>query len=346
MYQLIFSIIISYLAARFIIIKLLDISILEDLLDQPDDVRKFHRRAVSPFGGVALFIGLILSIGLNDAVWINSREFPRYFVAFVMIFFLGLKDDLVPIPAGKKLLGQILVASVITFDNNFLVSSLQGLFGIYNIPILASYLVTVLAVVLIINAYNLIDGADGLAGSLGLFATFIFGLYFIFNGFISYGILALSFTTCLFVFLLYNFEPAKIFMGDSGSMLTGLVISILGIKFVELAPTATRLPVASSLVVVFGLLLFPIMDMFRVFVLRLKTGKSPFKADRIHAHHLLVDRGRTHKNLVLLICCGSLIFFTGALFFTMYFNTTISFLILICLFLFYLKLLLNVRMDK
>ena len=94
MEQVIFSILIAFLTVRYCIINLIDISNKINLFDHPDKVRKFHQTAVSPFGGVALFIGVMISIGLNKSIWINSPEFSRYFVAFVIVFFLGLKDDL------------------------------------------------------------------------------------------------------------------------------------------------------------------------------------------------------------------------------------------------------------
>jgi UDP-GlcNAc:undecaprenyl-phosphate GlcNAc-1-phosphate transferase len=341
--QIILCVLISFLTVQYCIKKLIIISNVKELFDHPDKDRKLHQRAVSPLGGVALFIGVMISISLNKLIWLNNPEFSRFFVAFVIIFFFGLKDDFIPIPSLKKLLVQFFVASIVTYDNKFLLSNLQGLFGIYTIPIWVCYFLTILAIVFIINAYNLVDGADGLAGTLGFFSALCFGIYFLLNGYISYAILALSLSSSLFSFLFYNFEPAKIFMGDSGSMLTGIIISILAIKFVELAPSASNFPLPSSLVVGAGIILFPIMDMFRVFFLRIFTGHSPFKADRKHAHHLLMDKGLTQRTLVTLILLITILFIPISLYLSILINTTYSFIILVFLFFIFLKLILTIK---
>jgi UDP-N-acetylmuramyl pentapeptide phosphotransferase/UDP-N-acetylglucosamine-1-phosphate transferase len=179
---------------------------------------------------------------------------------------------------------------------------MHGLLGITALPEAASLVLTYSTLIVVINAFNLIDGVDGLAGSLGLLTMLVFGTYFYYIGLTAYALLALSLGGSLAAFLIFNFNPAKIFMGDSGSLLLGLVNAILVIKFIAVADSSTAvamLPVGSSVALGVAILMVPLADTLRVFSIRITQGRSPFSPDRNHIHHLLLDRGLNHKQVAL-----------------------------------------------
>jgi UDP-N-acetylmuramyl pentapeptide phosphotransferase/UDP-N-acetylglucosamine-1-phosphate transferase len=177
---------------------------------------------------------------------------------------------------------------------------MHGFLGIYELPEMFSLLLTYFTIIVIINSFNLIDGIDGLAGSLGVMACTIFGFYFLQVNLQSYSILAFALAGSLAAFLIFNFQPAKVFMGDTGSMLIGLVNAILVVKFINVAhlPT-TRYPIEASPAIGFTILMIPLLDTLRVFAIRIIHRRSPFSPDRNHVHHLLLDKGLSHRNITL-----------------------------------------------
>jgi UDP-N-acetylmuramyl pentapeptide phosphotransferase/UDP-N-acetylglucosamine-1-phosphate transferase len=187
------------------------------------------------------------------------------------------------------------------------------------------------AMVVIMNAFNLIDGVDGLAGGIGLLTSAIFGIYFFLNGNIPYAVMGIGFAASLLAFLHYNFHPAKIFMGDTGSLMLGLVNSILVVKFVETAHTYTQYPLTAAPAIGFGIMLLPLMDTLRVFGMRISKGKSPFSPDRNHIHHLLLDRGFNHRG-VTLTCMAATAIVASLSFYFQSIGTTFLIAGLICLF--------------
>jgi UDP-N-acetylmuramyl pentapeptide phosphotransferase/UDP-N-acetylglucosamine-1-phosphate transferase len=160
---------------------------------------------------------------------------------------------------------------------------------------------------LVINAFNLIDGVDGLAGSLGLVSCVLFALFFLVNHNFSYAILGFSMAGALLAFLVYNFHPARIFMGDSGSMLIGIVNAVLLLKFINTGSTASDYPMPAAPAIGFGILLIPLMDVARVFCIRIFQNKSPFSPDRNHIHHLLLNKGFSHATVTLVLLGISLL---------------------------------------
>jgi UDP-N-acetylmuramyl pentapeptide phosphotransferase/UDP-N-acetylglucosamine-1-phosphate transferase len=177
---------------------------------------------------------------------------------------------------------------------------MHGFLGVYQLPEMFSLLLTYFAVIVVINSFNLIDGIDGLAGSLGLLSTVIFGVYFLYVGLLPYAVLAFSLAGSLLAFLIFNFQPAKIFMGDTGSLLVGTINAVLVIKFINVANTAdVSFPIPASPAVGFTILMIPLLDTLRVFGIRLLHRRSPFSPDRNHIHHLLLDRGFSHRAITL-----------------------------------------------
>ncbi|HKP32682.1 MAG TPA: MraY family glycosyltransferase, partial [Chitinophagaceae bacterium] len=223
-----------------------------------------------------------------------------FIAAALVIFFLGLKDDILVISPIKKFIGQVLAAFLIVYKGGIQLKSMHGFLGLYDLPEPYSLVLTYFTVIVIINSFNLIDGVDGLAGTLGLMAMTIFGFYFFNIGQTAYAYLSFALAGSLCAFLIFNFQPAKIFMGDTGSLLIGLVSSILVVKFINTAGTTTvAYPILESPAIGFTILMIPLLDTLRVFGIRIFHRRSPFSPDRNHIHHLMLDRGMSHRNITL-----------------------------------------------
>src|SRR5688572_20613754 len=217
------SFIISFLAIPVV----LQIAEQKKLYDVPDE-RKVHTHAVASLGGVGIFGGFLLASLLSIQGQTNP-EFQYFFAAALVIFFLGLKDDLVVLSASKKFIGQMVAASIIIHLGQIRLDSMYGLFGFEKMDEGFSLALSYLTIIVVINSFNLIDGIDGLAASLGILTMVIFGTYFLINGpqYQAYALLAYALAGSLIAFLIFNHHPAKIFMGDSGSLMVGLIDAIL-----------------------------------------------------------------------------------------------------------------------
>lgn len=299
--------IIAYLITFFLLPFIIRIAHTNKLYDKPDE-RKTHNYPISSLGGIAIFAGLMLSMLLVYDFKTFGSDFQFYLAAFFVIFIIGVIDDIFILKAWKKVVGQVATILLLTFKAHLQITSLQGFLGIGELSQFQSFCLTFFCLMLIINAFNLVDGVDGLAASLGMLACAIFGLFFIGNGQIPYGILAFSISGSLLAFLIYNFPPAKIFMGDSGSTLIGLITAVLAIRFVETASAGKFISVQCPPAAAFGILLLPLMDVLRVITLRLIKMKSPFTPDRNHLHHLLQNKGFTHTTVTLSLLTASVIF--------------------------------------
>jgi UDP-GlcNAc:undecaprenyl-phosphate GlcNAc-1-phosphate transferase len=289
------SFIISFLAVPVV----LQIAEQKKLYDLPDE-RKVHALPVSSLGGVGIFGGFLMASLLSIQGYANP-EFQYFFAAALVIFFLGLKDDLLVLSASKKFIGQVIAASILIHLGGIRLDSMHGLFGFDKVSEGFGLAISYLTIIVVINSFNLIDGIDGLASSLGIFTTLIFGSYFFIIGEQSYALLAFAMTGSLMAFLIFNHHPAKIFMGDSGSLMIGLVNAILVIKFINTAnqPYVT-LPIDSAVAVGFSILIVPLLDTLRVFSIRIYNGKSPFTPDRNHVHHILLEKGFGHKAITFI----------------------------------------------
>jgi UDP-GlcNAc:undecaprenyl-phosphate/decaprenyl-phosphate GlcNAc-1-phosphate transferase len=306
MFDVILSVAISFTITFLAIPVIINVAEMKKLFDVPD-ARKIHQTPITPLGGIAIFAGFVfgclLTIRFKD-----SFEFQYFIAATFVIFFLGLKDDILVISPIKKFIGQVLAAFLIIYDGRIQIRSMHGFLGIYELPEMFSLLITYFAVIVIINSFNLIDGVDGLAGSLGLMSAAIFGIYFLNVNMPSYYVLAFSLCGSLLAFLIFNFQPAKIFMGDTGSLLIGSINAILVIKFINVANTTdVSYPITSSPAIGFTILMIPLLDTLRVFSIRIFKRRSPFSPDRNHIHHLLLDRGLSHRAITILLVSLNLI---------------------------------------
>lgn len=263
------------------------------LYDIPDE-RKVHTRLVASLGGVGIFGGFLLASLLSIQGYLNP-EFQYFFAAALVIFFLGLKDDLMILSATKKFIGQIIAASILIHLGGIRLDSMHGLLGFTELPEAFSLALSYLTIIVVINSFNLIDGVDGLATSLGILTMAVFGAYFFTIEYQAYALLAFSMAGSLVAFMIFNHHPARIFMGDSGSLMIGLINSILVIKFINVADAPfTAIQIPAAVAIGFAVLIVPLLDTLRVFSIRIINGRSPFTPDRNHVHHLLLDRGFSH----------------------------------------------------
>ncbi len=269
------------------------------LFDVPDR-RKEHVTPIPTMGGIASWCGMMVAC----ALWFpftRDNFIISFFFSTGVLFIIGMMDDLKNLSARYKLGIQLAVALLIAFSG-VRITSFNGLFGIYELPISAQYSFTILAIAGITNAFNLIDGIDGLAGGLGFMSLVMLGLFLTLSGDIITAIIAFALGGGLLGFLYYNFNPAKIFMGDTGSLVLGFVISVLCIKLIMLNTGGGLTILPHAPVFVLSIVAIPVFDTLRVFTLRTWSGKSPFAPDKNHIHHLLTNNGWSHSFAAKLIC--------------------------------------------
>lgn len=289
---------VAFIITFFAIPAIITVAEQKKLFDIPD-ARKLHSKPIASLGGIGIFSGFFLASLLGISVQ-AFPEFQYFFAAATIIFFVGINDDMIALTAMRKIIGQVLAAAILIHLGEIRISSMHGLFGFQEIPESVSLAFTYMTIIVVINAFNLIDGIDGLAGTLGMLTTSVFGAYFFLADMPGYAVMAFSMAGSLLAFLIFNYNPAKIFMGDTGSLLLGLVNAILVIKFITVADSATvALPMESAVAVGFSILMVPLADTVRVFAIRIFRGRSPFSPDRHHFHHLLLDRGLNHKHITL-----------------------------------------------
>lgn len=302
MFDVLLTASVAFITTFLAIPVVLEVAEKKKLYDIPDE-RKVHTRLVASLGGIGIFGGFILASLLSIQGQFNY-EFQYFFAAAIVIFFLGLKDDLMILSATKKFIGQIIAASILIHLGDIRLDSMYGLFGFEQVPEGFGLALSYLTIIVVINSFNLIDGVDGLAASLGILTMLVFGSYFFAVNLQAYALLSFSMAGSLAAFMIFNHHPAKIFMGDSGSLMIGLINSILVIKFINVAhDDSIAIPITSSVAIGFSILIVPLLDTLRVFSIRIINGRSPFTPDRNHVHHLLLDRGLSHA-AVTFTCVG------------------------------------------
>lgn len=310
----------AFLITFFAIPVIIQVAKDKKLFDEPDE-RKVHKNVIPTLGGLGIFAGFIIAtlMGVPSAI---SSELQYFAAATTVIFFLGIKDDILVLSASKKFVGQLIAAGIIIKFGGIQLTNFHGFLGIYEIPHITGTIISLFTIIVITNSFNLIDGVDGLAGSLGLLTTLVFGTYFFYAGQLAYAVMAFSLAGSIIGFLIYNFSPAKIFMGDTGSLLLGLVNSILVIKFINTAGNAaSNFPIEAAPAIGFSILMIPLFDTLRVFGLRIMQRRSPFSPDRTHVHHFLLDLGLTHR-MVTITCVLVNISFIALAFFMRSLGTT------------------------
>lgn len=272
------------------------------LFDQPN-ARKSHIANVPTLGGAAVFIGMLIPTILFGDIRFD-HEFKYILISLIIIFFIGIKDDILIISPRKKIIAELFAIGIIVILGEIRITNFHGFLGVGEIPYLFSVLFTVFTFVIIINGFNLIDGIDGLASGVGILTLSGLGLWFLMIGEFSYSCFSFSASGALLAFFRYNVfgKSNKIFLGDTGSLLIGMIAAILTVKFLESGLTESFASIHESApAIAIGLLIVPLTDTLRVFTLRVLAGKSPFRPDRSHIHHRLLALEVTHKQATFII---------------------------------------------
>lgn len=286
------------------------------LFDRSDSHRKAHKLHISRLGGVAIFCSFAITT-LLFAAMVNYKQANFLLTSSIVLFALGLKDDLYGVSAKIKFLLQLVVAVILVVLGEFRLTSLYGVFLVWEVNVFWGSLFSIVVIIFVNNAFNLIDGVDGLAGTLGVLATLSFGIFFAVANALPYAFIAFAMMGAICGFLVFNYSPAKIFMGDTGALIVGLVSVALAIKFIELNKigSSAKLYFYSAPAIAVAVLLVPIFDSLRIFFIRMLHKKSPFRGDRNHVHHRLQRLGFSSNQIVL--CLGAfsvaMIFFAVAM---------------------------------
>lgn len=303
----------SFLVVLLATPSLIKVAILKRLFDAPGDTRKLHKRMVPTIGGIIIFAGTLFSFslwfpsqkiqGVNELLG-AMKEYKFIVSTLLIMFFVGVKDDIIGTAPVKKLVAHVLVSMVLVLMADIRIESMHGIFGVYVLEYWASIFLSLFTYIVVVNAFNLIDGVDGLAGGIGFIASSAFGAWFAFANDPVMAALAFALSGSLLAFLIFNFSPAKIFMGDSGSLTIGLIICILAIKLISFDVSAIQnqfiLNVSKPLFAM-SVLVYPLFDTLRIFFYRAVHGVSPFSADRNHIHHRLIDLGISHRKAVIIL---------------------------------------------
>ncbi len=299
----------AFILTHLVIPVIIQLACNKGLVAKPNE-RSSHRGTIPNLGGLGIFMGIILSFMLYS----NVSQFPslQYFLfAIILIFFIGMKDDVSAIAAGTKFLGLTLAVAIPVILGNVKITSFHGIFGITHLEPLVSILFSIFVFLVIINAFNLIDGINGLCGTLTITSLLAFGIWFWFDSSTSSFqllILIAAVIGSVSAFLRYNYTPAKIFMGDTGSLMLGFIVAFCAVLFIEHG-TEYQEPVKLILspVVAVGFVAIPLADMFKVFLIRIYRKQNPFKADKRHVHHIMVDLGLSHTQATLLLTLAQII---------------------------------------
>jgi len=295
--------------------KLIELAKLKKLFDDYRDERKIHEGFVPNIGGAALVIAFLVSYSLHPASAMLAG-YESLVASIIILLAVGLKDDLLVIAPYKKFLGEILIATILVFGAGLTITSFGGVFGVFELPSAVSIIISYGVIILMINAMNLIDGIDGLAASVTALAALLFGAWFFMAGHYSLFVLSMILAVTYGTFLVYNWSPAKVFMGDTGSLLSGFLLSFLAIHFLNTGIYGEQIVSwqAAVPVILVAVLIIPIYDTLRVFTLRLCNKKSPFEADDNHVHHHLLRHGFNHAQSTLLLIAINLFIVSSAIF--------------------------------
>jgi UDP-N-acetylmuramyl pentapeptide phosphotransferase/UDP-N-acetylglucosamine-1-phosphate transferase len=293
----------------FTIPSIVNISKAKGLYDNPNG-RTSHTKSIPTLGGIAVFVGIVLPTVIFAGTYFKF-ELKYIISGLIIVFFIGIKDDILIIAPLKKFAGEILAFVLIAVFADIRITNLYGLFSIEQLPYIVSILLTIFVFIIIINGFNLIDGIDGLAAGIGILTSSIFGIWFWLNGNIAFTVFSFSIAGSLLAFFYFNVfsKKNKIFLGDTGSLVTGFVLGVLACRFLQLDLTSNGVEyIQSAPAVAIGILIVPLFDTFRVFMLRIIHGKSPFVADHQHLHHRLLRLGITHLQVTLILISVNLIF--------------------------------------
>lgn len=273
--------------------------------------RMSHTGEVPNIGGLNICFSFILTYLFFEFEQMNHNQF--FMIGLFAIMVIGFIDDILVLTPLAKLLGETLAGIALIGFADIRITHLHGIFGINEIGIIPSYLISLFILIAIINAVNLIDGIDGLASGLGILYCLFFAIYFGLVGEAGWSFIGIGMIGSLAVFFIYNVfgNREKIFMGDSGSLLLGYLLTAFVFRFCEinaLGSIPAQFHMSASPAVAICVLTVPIFDTIRVSITRIKKGRSPFQPDKNHIHHLLLRTGLNHIQTTCILLLVSLLF--------------------------------------
>lgn len=330
----------SFLIAFMTLPLIIKYSVRKNLLDVPGR-RKIHKKVTPSLGGIAIFLGFFFSI----LVWLEIpawKDFKFLLIPFVIIFFMGVRDDLVPMRAHIKLVVQILASALLVVIFDLRLTSFYSLFEV-EFPLWLSYTVTIFTIIVIINSFNLIDGLDGLAGTVSLISLMAFGIWFYVVDEPIFSLFSFAMGGALVAFLIFNWEPADIFMGDTGATVIGLLLAIQTIKFINVdhqLSADSEFKFLGVIATAACFIIVPLIDTARVFTLRIAKGQSPFTPDKNHIHHAIMRLGMTHAQTASILGTVQVFFVLIAVFLRSYSGFLVLGLVL------FLAIALSILLDR
>lgn len=343
LYIIISAFVSAVILGRIIIPNILIISLRKRLFDVPDE-RKVHKRPIPRLGGVTFFPVILFSLCVFTAVRLMTGhgpadtsttdlvcEFLFLTGGLTLLYIVGIADDLIGVRYRKKFLVQIISAAMFPLSGLY-INNFYGLFGIYLIPAEVGIPLTMLLVVFITNAINLIDGIDGLASGLSMVALLVFGVLFVHFRMWSYAMLAFVTVGVIIPFFSYNvFGSAdlgrKIFMGDTGSLTLGYILSFFVIKYCMYEPDMLLTMKTSPVLVSFSVLMVPCLDVIRVVLRRARNKRALFMPDKTHIHHKFLAMGFSPRRALVTIQLMSACFCAFTIIAILYMNNTLVFVI-------------------
>lgn len=300
---------VSFLIGLLVFPILIKLLVRVDITDTPGG-RRIHKFKTPSMGGIGVMLAAFSAIFI--VLDLQQLAELRFAVGgLILMFFVGLRDDMVNLSALQKLGAQVVAAMILILMADVRITGLYGFMGIYTLPLYTSYALTLITIIGLTNAFNLIDGLDGLAGSISFVSFLFLGWWFWDAGFGAYALFSFSMMGGVFAFLVFNWHPAKIFMGDTGSLSIGFALALLTVLFIDTngnlygnSSMNFSAPIASGL----ALLIIPIYDTTRVFIKRAAKGKSPMSPDKSHVHHFLMRMGFRHDQVTLILISVKLLF--------------------------------------
>ena len=266
--------------------------------------RSSHREKATRSGGMALFFTFCICYGLGKAVYSMSIDLYAL-IAFIFIALTGMADDFFSIKYREKFFLQVF-AAIVLLQGGVYIDSFHGVFGVYDIPVWASYLISVFVFIVVVNAFNLIDGIDGLSALLSIKFFVLIGALITITSNEMYLVIP-SIVGAITGFLFFNFSPSKkVFLGDTGALLLGSVISFFIFYILDSKSYIITDDLISRPLMVVLLIIYPLADTLRASLIRMYKGQSPFVADRVHLHHRLIDKGMSNWGASLSILIMSI----------------------------------------
>lgn len=294
--------VVSLCSTWWIFKKVLKIAKRYDIVDNPSE-RKLHRVPVPVMGGIAVFFGMVVALAVAGIILDLSGLFTMLCVMTLMLY-VGCVDDILGLSPGFRFFIEIIAVLILIYCNEASINNFHGLWGIYEIPQLISVPLTVFACVGIINSINLIDGVNGLSSGYGIVTSAIFGAVFLFTEDYKCATLAILCVGSLIPFFIHNVfgNKSKMFIGDGGTLLMGTIMSVFVINALK-----TESPIVEFAPDDFGVIPFtlavlaiPVFDTIRVMLFRIGRGRSPFRPDKTHLHHMLIDLHFSHLGITMI----------------------------------------------